>query len=72
MGQQAVLQIDRGERGRQVPQIAGGSADQASELAKDQWVGAMGSSRPGTIRARRSALSRVASTRTSLVSTVRV
>jgi len=42
----AVLEVDAGERRRELAQISPRRADQAGELAKLQWVG---TSQPGSI-----------------------
>ena len=72
VGGQTVLEVDRGERGRELAQIGGWRADQAGELAKLQCVGATGVVASGSISLRRSGSSRLASTRISSLSTMRV
>ena len=65
------MEVDGGERGWELAQVGGGSSDDARESAKAPVSGCdrVGSSGKDDIL---SALSRVASTRIALVSTVRV
>lgn len=72
MRAEAELQVNAGERRRKLPEVGRRGSDQAGELAEAQWVGAIGASEPGNISARRSASSRLASTRIAALSTVRV
>ena len=69
---QAVLQIDAGERGRELAQIGGRCADQARQLAEAPVCRCDGHVAPGRISVSRSASSRLASTRIASLSTMRV
>jgi hypothetical protein len=70
--QQPVLHIDAGERSGKLAQVLDGAPTRLQSWPNDQWVGSIGASRPGVIRVRTSGSSRLASTRTARVSTVRV
>ena len=54
-----------------IPEQILGAPTSVHSWPKLQWVGATGSSRPGTLKAKRSGLSRFASTRIDRLSTVR-